>query len=400
MARARIASQTKKKINMLLYGESFMGKSTFAANAAYLKNEDGSPMKILYIDAESGSIDNYLETMEDNGVNLNDIYIVYTQSLGEVFDYIEKVKNKEDFYEIDEDGNETEVVVVDSNGNPFRPDLLVVDGSTVLHTAAQQGLLEFSKKRARVRADKKGLVGEEKLIAVEGSSLETRDWGAISYKGANLTLSLLGTGIHTILTARQKEETVSKIVKSNGQDTTISVPTGKLIPMGFKGMEYNFHTVIRFFRNEDNEVCAYVQKDRTGVHPEETLVDPQIIDWQVLIDKNKGKKDFVLSNSLDTAVETENVIYAAEVMSNASKSLSKSEAAKLNNDTAETTNTVTEPSVDLDSIKSQIKAIITKMSPIDKKSMQTKLTDAGLPTAFNKVTDVETLTKILELVSG
>ena len=189
MARARKATTVKKKINMLLYGESFCGKSTFASQAAYLKNEDGSPMKVLYIDAESGSIDNYLDEMELNNIDLSNIYIVYTQSLGEVLDYIEKAKNGEDFYELDQEGNETDVIVTDANGLPFRPDMIIVDGVTVLHTAAQQGLLEFSKKRARVRADGKGLVGDEKLVAIEGSSLETRDWGAISYKGASLCLS-------------------------------------------------------------------------------------------------------------------------------------------------------------------------------------------------------------------
>jgi hypothetical protein len=399
MARARIASGAKKKINMLLYGESFMGKSTFASQAAYLKNEDGSPMKILFIDAESGSIDNYLDIMESNGVDLRNIYIVYTQSLGEVFDYIEKVKNREDFYVLDDDGNETDEVVMDADGNPFRADVLIVDGSTVLHTAAQQGLLEFSKKRARVRADKKGLVGDEKLVSIEGSSLETRDWGAISYKGANLSLSLLGTGVHTILTAREKPETVSKTIVSNGQETVVSVPTGKVIPMGFKGLEYNFHTVIRFFRNEDNEVCAYVQKDRTNVHPEETLVDPQLLDWQVLIDGNKGKKDFVLSNSLNSAVETENEIYAAEVMSNASKSLSKSEAKKIKSNENETSFDNSADS-DLADIKAEITSKIKAMTPPEKAEMKKKLTDAGLPISYNKIEDTSVLNKVLEIVNA
>ena len=206
---------------MLLYGESFCGKSTFASQAVYLKNEDGSPMKILYIDAESGSIDNYLDEMENNNVNLDNLYLVYTQSLGEVLDCIKKVKDNEDFYEIDnETGEETDIVVTDSEGKPFRADMIIVDGVTVLHTAAQQGLLEFSKKRARVRADNKGLVGDEKLISIEGSSLETRDWGAISYKGASLCLSLLGTGKHSIVTCREKAETVTE---KNNKGETVEV---------------------------------------------------------------------------------------------------------------------------------------------------------------------------------
>lgn len=392
MARARKATTVKKKINMLLYGESFCGKSTFASQAAYLHNEDGSPMKILYIDAESGSIDNYLDEMEANGVNLGNIYIVYTQSLGEVLDYIEKAKNREDFYEILEDGTESDEIVMDADGNPFRPDMLIVDGATVLHTAAQQGLLEFSKKRARVRADAKGLVGEEKLVSIEGSSLETRDWGAISYKGANLCLSLLGTGLHSIVTCREKAETKS-IKDSEGK--IASVPTGRIVPAGFKDMDYNMHTVIRFFRNDDDEVCAYVQKDRTGIHPSETLVDPQLLDWQKLIDNSVGKQNFVLNNSLDTAVATEQEIYSAEIMSNASKSLSKSDVAKMK--AAESENAESES--DYKVIQDEIKATVSKLSPVAKKEMKSKLETANLPTAFNKVTDVDTLNKILAIVS-
>ena len=391
--KARKATTVKKKINMLLFGESFCGKSTFASQSVYLKNEDGSPMKILYIDAESGSIDNYLDEMEDNNVDLNNLYIVYTQSLGEVLDCIRKVKDNEDFYEIDpETGEETDIVVTDGAGNPFRADMIIVDGVTVLHTAAQQGLLEFSKKRARVRADGKCLVGDEKLVAIEGSSLETRDWGAISYKGASLCLSLLGTGKHSIITCREKMETVTE---KNSRGETVSIPTGKKIPAGFKDLQFNMHTVIRFYRNEDDEVCAFVQKDRTGIHPNEELVDPSILDWHALIDSSVGKKDFVLNNNLDEAVATEQEIYSAEVMSNATKSMSKTDMEK-----AKAAVPVADNSTDdAAALRAEIKAIVQKLNPVEKKNMQAKLAEANLPTAYNKVTDVEVLAKILSIVA-
>ena len=390
--KARKATTVKKKINMLLYGESFCGKSTFASQAAYLKNEDGSPMKILYVDAESGSVDNYLDEMENNNVNLDNLYIVYTQSLGEVLDCIRKVKDNEDFYEIDENGDESDIVVTDAEGRPFRADMIIIDGVTVLHTAAQQGLLEFSKKRARVRADNKGLVGDEKLISIEGSALETRDWGAISYKGASLCLSLLGTGKHSIITCREKAETVTE---KNNKGETISVPTGRKIPAGFKDLQYNMHTVIRFYRNEDDEVCAFVEKDRTGVHPNEELNDPSILDWQQLIDSSVGKTNFVLNNNLDEAVSTEQEIYSAEVMSNATKSMSKSdmEKAKVADSTTETSED------DANTLKSEIKAAIANLSPVQKKEMQGKLAASNLPVQFQKVTDVEVLAKILSIVA-
>ena len=392
MARGRTASKIQKKLNFLCFGEPFTGKSTFASQFAYMHNEDGSPMKVLYIDAESGSIDNYLDEMESNGVDLANIYILYTQSLGEVLDYIDKVKNNEDFYEIGEDGEELDTIVTDAKGNPFRADAIVIDGVSVLYTAAQQGLLEFSKKRARVRADDNGLIGDQKIVAIEGSSLEVKDWGALRYKGANLCLALLGTGVHSMITCREADE--KETVKgANGQFT--SVPTGKKIPEGFKDLDYNTHTVIRFYRDEDDTVIADVIKDRSGVHPKEKVADPTLLDWQVVIDGNKGKSKFVLNNNLDTAVATEQEIYSAEVMSNAAKSMSKSEMEKAKVSVQEDT------SIDNASeLQSLIKAAVTKLSPVQKKEMQTKLKDSGLPTAFNKVADVDILKQILDIVSA
>ena len=391
MARGRTASKIQKKLNFLCFGEPFTGKSTFASQFAYMHNEDGSPMKVLYIDAESGSIDNYLDDMEANGVNLANIYILYTQSLGEVLDYIDKVKNNEDFYEIGEDGEELDTIVTDAEGNPFRADVIIIDGVSVIYTAAQQGLLEFSKKRARVRADDNGLIGDQKIVAIEGSSLEMKDWGALRYKGANLCLALLGTGVHSLITCRETDE--KETVKgANGQFT--SVPTGKKIPEGFKDLDYNTHTVIRFYRDEDDTVIADVIKDRSGVHPKEKVADPTLLDWQVVIDGNKGKSKFVLNNNLDTAVATEQEIYSAEVMSNAAKSMSKSEMEKAKMSVQEDTSTdnATE-------LQNSIKVAIAKLSPVQKKEMQTKLKDSGLPTAFNKVTDVDILKQILDIVS-
>ena len=391
MARGRTASKIQKKLNFLCFGEPFTGKSTFASQFAYMHNEDGSPMRVLYIDAESGSIDNYLDEMEANGVDLRNIYILYTQSLGEVLDYIEKVKNNEDFYEIDDDGEETDEIVLDANGNPFRADAIVVDGTSVLYTAAQQGLLEFSKKRARVRADGNGLVGEEKLVAIEGSSLEMKDWGALRYKGANLCLALLGTGVHSMITCREDDEKVS-VKGSNGQFN--SVATGKKIPAGFKDLDYNTHTVVRFFRDEDDNVIADVIKDRSNVHPKEKVIDPTLLDWQCVIDGNKGKTKFVLKNSLDTAVATEQEIYSAEVMSNATKSMSKSDMEKSKGNEDEGKADVKNVS----DLKSQIKSAIQKLSPVEKKEMQGKLVAANLPTAYTKVNDSSVLEQILAII--
>ena len=107
MARARIATQTQSKLGMILFGEEGTGKSTLALQLAYFKRPDGKPFRVLYIDNENGSIDDFLGNLEADGIDVGNIYIVYTQSLGETRAYINKVKNKEDFYELDENGNET-----------------------------------------------------------------------------------------------------------------------------------------------------------------------------------------------------------------------------------------------------------------------------------------------------
>jgi len=391
MAKARKAAAIQKKLNMILYGESFTGKSTFASQLAYMRNEDGSPLRILYIDCEAGSIDNYIDEMEANGVDLENIFIVYTSSLAEVLEYVDKVKNGSDFYVLDDEGNETDEVVVDANGNPFRADAMVVDGASILHMSVQQGLLEFSKKRARVRADKKGQVGEERLVAIEGSSLETKDWGSISYKGQNLILSLQGAGVHSVVTCRETDEKETYV---DSQGNTTSISTGKKIPAGFKNISYNADTVVRFYRNEDDDVVAYVEKDRTGVHPKETLVDPQLLDWQVVIDRSKGKKKFVLRNDLSDAAATEQELYAREVMGRASAPISKDDMDKEMSKVTEGDSPVT-----AESLIEQIRPITKAMTPPQVQEMKQKLKAAGLPVAYQKVTDVSVLEHILEIVS-
>lgn len=97
----------------------------------YLKRPDGKPFRVLYLDPESGSVDDYLTKIEKNGVDLGNIYIVYTQSVGEVQEYIRKARANEDFYELDEDGYETDKVVLDADSQPFRADMIVVDGTSI-----------------------------------------------------------------------------------------------------------------------------------------------------------------------------------------------------------------------------------------------------------------------------
>ena len=385
MARARHAGAIQSKLMTIIFGEPFTGKSTLASQLAYFKRSDGEPFRVLYIDAESGSIDDYIENMKANGVDLKNIYIVYTQSTGEVKQYISKIKNNEDFYELDDDGNETEEVVLDASGKPFRADALVIDGSTILNLSLKQGLVEFSKKRNAVKAKKDGLIGDEKLVKVEGAGLELKDYNTINFKGQDLILDLMASGVHCVVTARETDEKVS-VKDSDGKITSIS--TGKKIPDGFKSMTYNAKTVIRTFRDEDGNVCAEVQKDRTGVHADnDVIIDPTFLDWQSVIDKTAKNKEYVIKNDLTKSVEVEQDIYKREILGAVGEPVEANETTETTQDS-------------FDDIKAKITAIQKSLSPVEKTKAKAALTEKNLPIAIKSVTDTETLNKIYEILSA
>lgn len=199
MARSRSGGAVQSKIQMILFGAPFTGKSTLALQSAYLKRPDGKPFRVLYIDPESGSIDDYLPALQTNGIDLQNIYIVYTQSLSEVRELIERAKSGTPYYYYNEEGEETEEVVLDADGQPFNPDMIVVDGTSVLNLTTKNSIIEFSKKRASVKAKAAGLIGEEKFVKIEGAGLELKDYQTINFKGQELILDLMGSGKHYII---------------------------------------------------------------------------------------------------------------------------------------------------------------------------------------------------------
>ncbi len=384
MAKARKASVTQSKLGMILYGEQFTGKSTMAMQLAYFKRPDGKPFRVLYLDPETGSIDDYLGDLKDNGVNLDNIYIVYTQSLSEVRQYIAKVKNGEDFYELDDDGNETDDVVLDADGEPFRADAIVVDGTTILNLTTKQGLVEFSKKRNKVKADKEGLVGDARLVKIEGAGMELKDYQTVNFRGQDLILDLMASGVHYIVTARETDEK-ENVKLPDG--TVQNVVTGRKIPDGFKGMGHNVKTEIRMFRNEDGVICAWIKKDRTHVHEDNAVIeDPVLVDWQSVIDKTANKKEFVVKNDLTKAVNIEQDMYSRELLGG------------LNNpvDSAETSET--ENNVEL--LKKKIVELRSGLSAIEKKNMKEKLEAEGLPLSYKNVTDEGILQKVISVLQS
>lgn len=384
MAKARKGAAIQSKLMMLLYGEQFTGKSTLALQLMYFKRPDGKPFRVLYLDPESGSVDDYIGGLIEDGINPENLYIVYTQSLGEVRQYIAKVKNNEDFYVLDDDGYETEEIVLDADGQPFRADAIVVDGTTILNLTTKQGLIEFSKKRNKVKAEKDGLIGDAKLVKIEGAGLELKDYQTVNFKGQDLILDLMASGVHCIVTAREKSETENKLIDGKRE----SVETGRKIPDGFKGMEYNSKTVIRMFRDEDTGmVCAHVVKDRTGVHGENEIVeDPTLLDYQVVIDKTAKNKSFVLKNDLTKAVDVEQDIYKKEILGEVGNPAESNE----DEDKPETA----------DDIRKEINAIIKEMSAPKKAEMKAMLVKEGLPTNFKTITDIGVLKQALKAISA
>ena len=385
MAKARTASKIQSKLGTLIFGEQFTGKSTLASQLAYFKRPDGKPFRVLYLDPESGSIDDYLEGLENNGVDLGNIYIVYTQSLGEVRQYIAKVKNNEDFLMLDDDGNEIDdEIVLDADGQPFRADAIVVDGASILNLTTKQGLVEFSKKRNAVKAKKDNLIGDEKVVKIEGAGLELKDYQTINFKGQDLILDLMASGVHYVVTARETDEKMS--VKGDDGKIT-SVATGRKIPEGFKGMEYNCKTELRTFTNEDGVVCLEVLKDRTGVHTKgEIIEDPTFLDWQSVIDKTAKNKEYVIKNDLTKSVEVEQNIYKREILG------AVGEPAEAEEDIKEDVSAI-------DDVKAKIAEIQKSLSPVDKNKAKAALTEKELPTAIKSVTDIDVLNKVYTVLS-
>lgn len=310
---------------------------------------------------------------------MQNIYIVYTQSLSEVRELIERAKSGTPYYYYNEEGEETEEVVLDADGQPFNPDMIVVDGTSVLNLTTKNSIIEFSKKRASVKAKAAGLIGEEKFVKIEGAGLELKDYQTINFKGQELILDLMGSGKHYIATAREADEKVTKEI--NGKE--VSVSTGKKIPDGFKAMSYNAKTVVRLYREEDDygTVHAFVEKDRSGAHKAgDDIEDPSLLDWQTVIDSTAKNKNFVIKNTIQEAIKTEERKYAQEI------GVTQEEEPQEGSVPSETQH-----------LCEEITQRLSSMSPVAKAAAKA-VTEAGLPSAFKKVTDESVLKQILSVI--
>ena len=74
MARARSGNSVQTKMGFLIYGSFGTWKSSLCLQFARMKREDGKPFRVLYLDAEAGSVDSYLEQLEADGIDTRNIF--------------------------------------------------------------------------------------------------------------------------------------------------------------------------------------------------------------------------------------------------------------------------------------------------------------------------------------
>lgn len=385
MAIGRSGKKVKTKLGFLVYGEQGTRKSSFCLESLKLTDENGNPFKVLYIDAEAGSVDTYVEKYEEMGYDTQNLYIVYTQSITEVKEFIRRAKDGDDFFDFDEDGNETDEVYLDSDGKPFRPDMIIIDGITLLYIAKQQGILEFSKKRATVRANKNELTGMAKEVAIEGAAMEIKDYAVLKFEGQDLILDLLASGKHFAITMREEDEKESYKDK-NGEIK--SMATGRKQPSGFRDVRYNVKTVLRLFKDDDGVIKGIIEnKDRTMVcGQDEILIEPSMTLWQSVLDKNKGKKDFTIKNTLESSVNKE-------------RQAIEKDNAKFDNELSEEKEVKSSSMSTVEEYQAAIKDAISKLPQTEKSKRQTEIANAGLPKAYQKLTDMNELKKYYDIVS-
>ena len=306
MAQARRGGQIQSKLGFLIYGDKGTWKSSLAAQLGDMKNEAGEPMKVLYIDTENGSIDDLLNYKASQGIDVSNIYVVYSTSLEEVKEIIKQAKDcnaNKPIMLFDSQSN-TNFSLENEDGSVFVPDAIVVDSLTVLYDSCIDALNQFSKKRAAVRAQKKQMSGAEKVVAIEGAGMEIKDYQSLALRGKELILDLMASGKHFVVTTREAEETRSE---KNDEGQFVSVKTGRVLPQGFKQVDYNVKTVLHTFLNDDGEICAQIEnKDRTRVKEQnEIIINPSLMDWQVIISGNKDKQEFLVKNSIAESVAQE-----------------------------------------------------------------------------------------------
>ena len=382
MARARRGTDIKKSLKFLIYGEQGSRKSSRALDMSRMVTEDGRPFRVLYLDCETGSVDFFLDDLEAEGIDTMNTYIVYTSSYDEIEHYVNKAIRNEEFYELDDNGEETDEIVLDADGKPFVADAIVIDGITVVADNVQQAVLNISEKRAGVRAKVNGLLGDEKIVAIESAGLEFKDHTKIKTKGRSLIRNLItNTDKCVVITARDK---VEKVMKKDSKNNMQLVTTGERVIESWDFIRYEVFTVLHtYVDKETGETYALVEnKDRTGIHlPNEKLNEGwTLLDWQDVITNNKGKKAIITHDSFEKTIEKDEAMYTKD-------SGTSDEAIEKNMPKTP------------EQYHALIKESISKLTPVQKRALTVEVKKAELPMKYEELTDIEKLQTYLKIVS-
>ena len=380
--RARRGTNVKKSLKFLIYGEQGSRKSSRALDMSRMVTEDGRPFRVLYLDCETGSVDFFLDDLEAEGIDTMNTYIVYTSSYDEIEYYVNKAIKNEEFYELDDNGEETEDIVLDADGKPFVADAIVIDGITVVADNVQQAVLNISEKRAGVRAKVNGLLGDEKIVAIESAGLEFKDHTKIKTKGRSLIRNLItNTDKCVVITARDK---VEKVMTKDSKNNMQLVTTGERVIESWDFIRYEVFTVLHtYVDKETGETYALVEnKDRTGIHlPNEKLNEGwTLLDWQDVITNNKGKKAIITHDSFEKTIEKDEAMYTKD-------SGTSDEAIEKNMPKTP------------EQYHALIKESISKLTPVQKRALTVEVKKAELPMKYEELTDIEKLQTYLKIVS-
>lgn len=390
MGIIRKGSQANSKLAMLVLGDVGTHKSEIALESVKLKNPDGTPMRVLYIDVENGSVDDRLERFAKDGIDLNNLLIVYEQSFDEINKYIKMAKEHEDFTIEDEDGNEE--VILDASGKPFHPDMIVIDGMKLLYDARQQVYIERSKRRATNRANKnENISALEARVIKEGAKLEPTDYQALKMDGVNLILNLVGSGCHFVVTAFAKKEMVE--APELGKDNFGNIrkkPTGNIINEGFAEQTKYAKTILVMDVDDFGEVIGTIErKDRTEVfQAKEIIKDPHLTMWQPAIDKTAGKT-IVIENKID-----ENIDKDVNKLDIKDKIITPEELKQEHN-VKSVTNT---SDWTAEQYYTYIKCYIDSCDKEQKNMFGKKLTEFGLSKNYKSVKDIQVLKQYFDLI--
>ena len=228
--------------------------------------------------------------------------------------------------------------------------------------------------------------GAEKVVAIEGAGMEIKDYQSLNLRGKELILDLMASGKHFVVTTREADETISE---KNDEGQFVSVKTGRVLPQGFKQVDYNVKTVIHTFVNNDGEVCAQIEdKDRTRVKAQnEILINPSLMDWQVIIAGNKGKEEFLVKNSISESV-------AQEIKYQEKKTVATVGESVLD---------VSDYDTDLDALKTETASLIKAITSNTDKTYKTNLAKLFEENGFKeknptKYTDKEALKKVRDTI--